>query len=272
MSQDDFVEYLDNGYVRFLGSFGSDELVAKFARCSFVNQDKEYTKKQDIGLINYLFEHKHTSPIESCNISFEIKMPLFVAQQHIRHRTASLNQQSLRYSVHDGDYYVPDLDQMRTNDKWNKQGSGDLLDPLSQHYCQQVIDEQLHDQYKAYEDLIKRGLTKEQARGILGTNFYTVICWQMDTKNLFHYLALRNDGHAQWEIQQLAKIIDSFVRREFPLLCDAFDKFWKNAKTFSEPELEVLRKYVDIEKLKEEIDSVGGSKRRAKDLIKKLEG
>ncbi|MBF84945.1 MAG: thymidylate synthase (FAD) [Acidobacteria bacterium] len=265
------VSYLDHGYVKLLDTGGGDAFISKFARCSFQNQDEQRTAKQDARLIDYLIRHHHTSPLEAGELWVEMKAPIFVFRQHMRHRMASLNEQSLRYSTHDGDYYIPELDRFKTNDKWNKQGSGDNLPLHLAETYRTLIKEQSESQWATYCKLARLDpdngqplehddlppLTKELARIILGTNFYSTLCWKIDTKNLMNYLALRNDPHAQWEIQELAKIIEGFFAEAFPATYKAFVKHYRNSTTYTQDEHRVLNEVLggsvlDIQELIED--------------------
>lgn len=245
------ISYLDKGYVKLLLSAADASFVAKFARASFDVQDAK-TAKEDERLINYLVEHEHTSPIEAGEMWFQAKLPLFVRDQLVRHRTMSMNIQSLRYSKHDGDYYLPSVDRMRLQDKWNKQGSGDPLDPSVALFLIQNIKDHSDSSYKKYTNMVSYGLAKETARMVIPTNFFVTMCFKVDTKNLMHFLKLRDDGHAQWEIQQLAKMIDHFFKREFPELHSAYVEHIKEGVRLSRKEIEAVRSLlsgedVDIE-------------------------
>lgn len=239
------IDYLDKGYVTLVDVLGSDELICAAARQSFDNAGKQKTDSQNQGLINYLTEHLHLSPQEMPKLVFEIKMPIFVMRQHVRHRQANLNEQSLRYSEHSGEYYLPPVERFCKSHKWNKQGSGE---PLSKHVaeaCQQMYEASCEEQLSTYHKLLNAGVSKETARGVLGVSFYTKITWAMDLRNLFHYLGLRNEGHAQQEIQELAAIIENeFVAPLFPKSYAAYLEFTKGSETFSKTEADWLRGFL----------------------------
>lgn len=270
--KDQKLDYLDKGWVILRDYMGDDVTMADFARDSYGKSANEYTYEQNVGLINRLFEHYHTSPIESGEMVFSIKLPIFVMRQHVRHRTASLNELSLRYREHDGDYYVPELENLRTQDNhWNKQGSLNSLPVDVATEIRNKIISTSESCYQDYQDMISKGLARESARSILPVNFYTVVTWKMDTKNLFHYLKLRDDPHAQWEIRELAGKISHFVSLCFPEAYKAYLEYWKDSVTFSATEIKLLRQMIDFDKV-ELPEDINGSKRRLRDFITKLEG
>lgn len=266
------VPYLDKGYVRLIEVGGSDEFIARFARCSFNNQNKEYTDDENRRLINYLVANRHTSPIEAGSFWFEMKMPIFVMRQHGRHRTASLNEQSLRYAEHDGDFYLPPTNRFCENTAYNKQGSGEELPDDTQELLRDLYLMHSEDSYSLYKKMLEEGLARETARAVLGTNFYTTVCWKMDTKNLLHYLSLRDEGHAQHEIQELAQIIASFVEYHFPMLYQAHLDNTKNAIHLSSDEREVLSDILKPGKYSFDsvVQKLGSSKRKARAFLNKI--
>lgn len=277
------IKCLDHGYVKFVRKGGSDSLIDNFARTSFVEDSEPRTDSEIEGLISYLVEHRHTSPIEAGELWFELKMPIFVARQHMRHRTSSANEYSLRYAEQLGDYYLPELENIRFQDKWNKQGGGDSLPSHLAEANLSILKEVSEYSYAKYKLMVKNGVEKGLARCVLGTNFYTKLSWKMDTKNILHYLSLRDEGHAQYEIRQFAKAIAYFVKREFPKLYSAYEEYMRESKTFSRTEMKILRDLLsqseDFSQLKENINDWHvntddnfdlKSKRRAKEFIEKL--
>ena len=206
-------------------------------------------------------------------------MPLFVRAQLVRHRTASQNHQSFRYDNPSGDYYVPPIGRMATNDNWNKQGSGDALPiHLAKAYRDQ-LEEGAELQWKRYcrmatgEDLEDKSvppLTKELARLTLGPNFYATACWKIDVKNLMHFLKLRDDGHAQQEIREMAQIISHFFKREFPMTYEAYVEHYVRSKKFSGSEMDILVASIDEEKLAHNLESSSLRKSRKRELLLKL--
>lgn len=270
----DLIQYLDNGYVKHVASNGSDELIATFARASF-DETAYVDETKNKNLINHLVEKEHTSPIEAGEMVFQFKLPLFVRDQLVRHRTASLNIQSLRYSKHNGEYYVPDLSRFCEQDAWNKQGSGAQIDQTTAAMMAESIDDHSRECYDLYETLIAGGLARETARMVIPTNFFVTMAWKCDTKNLMHFLRLRDDPHAQWEIQKLAQIVSDFFKRDFPMTYAAYEEFIKGATKISASETSILRKLlskIPDEKIDEECLSIGLSKRRTRELKEYIRG
>ncbi len=274
--------YLDKGYVKVVGHFGDDRLMAKAARASFV---KEAYKSDEMNnsLIDYLFYHRHMSPVEMGNITFESKMPIFVMRQHVRHRTFKLNEQSLRYVTHDGDYYLPELSRMQYQSEDSKQGSGGTMPKEVAQALQDAMRDSYESQWKLYKRLVKEeevgnsvkatGLAKEIARGLLGTGFYTTVVWQADLRNLANYLFLRLDGHAQWEIQEHAKLVDQVYRDLYPMTYQAMRENILEAVTYSKTENDIIKQLVGNSTLnlnKEYVMQNGIKESRVKSFFKKL--
>ena len=275
------VNHLDKGFVQLL-AYGPteepDRFIAKFARAS-MGEEEYLNDKKNNGLINYLVEHQHTSPLEAGEMWFKMKVPIFTARQHLRHRTQSANELSLRYSIHNGDYYLPHTSRICGNDAWNKQGSGDPLDLALQTLTVEEIDEMCKAQYALYQKQIDRGVTSEIARGTLGTFFYTTIFWKMDTKNLAHLLSLRRGGHAQEEIRELAEIVYVMFKACYPALAKAYEEFVFGSTKFSKTEMEAISDFLseNYEGFKHFMDDrfegkILGSKRRYKDFMLKTVG
>lgn len=236
------LSYLDKGYVELLAAGPTDKpdrFAAKFARGSF-GKSEYRSDKANQALINALVEDWHTSPIEAPTMWFRMKMPIFVMRQHVRHRTASLNELSLRYQEHNGEYYLPNPERIRKNSAYNKQGSGEPFSDAVQQTFVEMIDNQSRSQWKDYKKMIDHGVSREIARCVLGTNFYTVVYWKLDAHNLMHYLTLRTDHHAQWEIVQLAKKVEYFYKREFPMLYKAWETFRKSTIQLTPFDMKIL--------------------------------
>lgn len=205
------IPYLDHGYVQVLDYHMTEGDIARAARGSY-NADEYEDDSRNSGLVRYLVRHHHTSPLEMASVTFRIKVPIFVARQHVRHRTARLNEQSLRYVVHDGDFYTPDF---RKQDPKAKQGS--LKEITEDNEMWKGIWRDTHEkQYALYKEMVNSGIAREQARGVLSTSFYTTIMWQMDLNNLRKYLVLRLAPDAQAEIVELAQIMLSLVFDRWP--------------------------------------------------------
>lgn len=245
------ISVLDHGFVRPIDYMGNDSSIVQAARVSYGAGTKK--TREDRGLINYLMRHRHTTPFEMCEIKFHLKMPLCIARQWLRHRTANVNEYSARYSVVKEEFYLPPLDYLAPQSKNNNQGrSGDI--PLEEK--KKILEmlkqdsERAYDQYEtlmnvrwdgAVVDPEKTGLTRELARMTLSTNFYTEFYWKIDLHNLFHFLSLRNHPHAQLEIRDYAAVIAHITQRWVPLAYDAFVNYRQEAVHVSKKEKEVLK-------------------------------
>lgn len=235
---------LDHGFIRLVDYLGSDERIVQSARVSYGDGTKTY--RQDKGLINYLLRNDHTSPFEQVNFTFHIKMPIFVARQWIRHRTARVNEISGRYSVMKAEFYVPDSRHINLQSEDNKQGRMDeAVDLALAKEVQEILAADQKRSYETYEKLLKMGLARELARINLPLSMYTEWYWQMDLHNLFHFLKLRLDPHAQWEIRVYAEQILEIVRLVCPIAVEAFEQHKVGSATFSASELEALKDVLD---------------------------
>ncbi len=214
---------LDKGFVRLVDFLGDDERIVQAARVSYGKGTT--TLRRDTQLIRYLYENQHTSPFEQVVFTFHIKLPIFVARQWIRHRTARLNEVSGRYSVLPEDYYLPETSRICEQDNINRQGSGDQLPPDVQKKAVEEIDNTCKAAFSAYNSLLESGVSREVARIVLPLNTYTEWYWQMDLHNLFNFLKLRLDVHAQWEIREYAKVIAQIVEKITPIAFEAFKDF-----------------------------------------------
>ena len=233
------IPVLDKGFVRLVDYLGSDERIVQSARVSYGSGTKSF--RQDKGLINYLLRNEHTSPFEQVILTFHCKMPVFVARQWVRHRTARLNEISGRYSVMKDEFYLPFASDLRLQSKDNKQGRSDETLPLEQ--ADSMIDMMATEQaniYKNYEQMIDSGLAREIARVNLPLSLYTEWYWQIDLHNLFHFLRLRMDSHAQYEIRVYAEALAKCAKAVAPMAYDAFEEHILNAVRFSRSELDAL--------------------------------
>ncbi len=231
---------LDKGFVRLVDYLGSDERIVQAARVSYAGGTKTYRK--DSGLINYLLRNGHTSPFEQVNLTFHVKMPIFVARQWIRHRTAKLNEISGRYSVMSDECYIPDGAKIAFQSEDNKQGR--KAEPVSEEMQQKVIELLRADQkrsYETYEELLDLDIARELARVNLPLSLYTQWYWQMDLHNLFHFLNLRMDSHAQYEIRAYADQIFELTKLVCPMACEAFMDHRLNGVALSGPEADAVR-------------------------------
>ncbi len=239
MQETDKIDVLDKGFVRLVDHLGSDDTIVQSARVSYGEGTKQ--KREDRGLIRYLLRNRHTSPFEQVIFTFHLKMPIFVARQWIRHRTARVNEISGRYSVLKDDFYLPAKEDIALQSADNKQGREDK--PLSHELAekiQQNMREEQERSYKAYKALIDQGVAKEIARINLPVSIYTEMYWQMDLHNLFHFLELRLDSHAQREIRVYAEALFQLIRPFVPLATEAFEDYRLDSVTFSRLEREEL--------------------------------
>ena len=273
-----------HGFVRLIDIMGSDSDIADAARVSYGEGTRSVSDNRN--LIRYLVRHKHTSPLEMGTVKFHLKLPIFVMRQLVRHRTASLNEYSGRYSIMSDDCYVPELDYIQPQSKTNNQGRSDdgLSDGWKTKY-QQTIDDIRYKCLVAYRFLIGNetiehgGLSRELARTVLPVSNYTECYWKMDLHNFFHFCRLRMDDHAQQEIQDYAKVMYEMVKPEVPIAAEAFEDYSLYSISYSRMEMDVLKYTLNsfpemklfIENLKnsEDVD-FGMGKREWKEIVEKL--
>lgn len=229
---------LDHGFVALKDMMGCDKDIEEMARVSY--QAGTRTVSDTRGLLRYLMRHRHTSPFERVELVFHVGLPIFVARQWIRHRTASVNEYSGRYSVMPMIFYTPEEDRVTTQNTENKQGSSD--DIINGYDAFVLAREEIRDTSAAhYRACIEMDVARETARIDLPLSMYTYWYWKIDLHNLFHFLSLRLDPHAQWEIQQYAHVIANIVASELPLSWEAFYDYKMNACSFSRMEMELIR-------------------------------
>lgn len=214
------IEQPPHGYVRYINHLGTDMLIVEAARISYKSPSKG--EEADKKLLTYLFKNRHTSPFEQCNITFNIKFPIFLMRQFVRHRTFRLNEWSGRYSELADEFYKPNT--WRAQDSVNKQGSTKDLS-VDQEICTLALEDGYCACYAIYQELLSRGVAKEQARFVLPVGIYTEIYVNCDLHNLLHFLRLRQDGHAQAEIQVVASAMRQIAEQLFPWTFEAFAKF-----------------------------------------------
>ena len=216
---------LDHGFVALTDVMGDDRTPARTARTSFRNADKERSEEQDAKLTDYLVRNGHNTPIEFCQVRLYMKMPIFVARQMVRHRTASINECSYRYVTAAREFYVPELDRMQKKAETNKQGSSlEVVDNPAG--CAEMIRTAGNFAFDAYETLLASGLAPELARIVLPVSTYTEWYWQNDLHNTLHMLKLRLDPHAQYEIRVYAQAVLDLLRPVFPTIIGA----WESAR------------------------------------------
>lgn len=232
---------LDHGFVRLIDYMGNDAAIVQAARVSYGEGTKKV--RQDRGLIRYLLRNAHTSPFEMCEIKLHCKMPIFVARQWVRHRTASLNEISARYSVLDNEFYLPSPEDIAVQAKNNRQGRGDTLTPEQSAMVLEMLKRDATNAYSTYEALLgeEYGLARELARMNLPVNWYTQWYWKIDLHNLLRFLRLRMDAHAQYEIRVFADAIAALVADWVPLTWEAFSDFRVGGRFLSRHEVAVLR-------------------------------
>lgn len=238
---------LNKGFIRLVDYLGSDERIVQAARVSYGKGTKSV--REDKGLITYLLRNDHTSPFEQVVFTFHCKMPLFVARQWIRHRTARLNEISGRYSVLPDDFYIPDLADISFQSIDNKQGRSEVEVP--DDLKQKVINLFKEDQkrvYGNYETLLEKDIARELARINLPLSLYTEWYWQIDLHNLFHFLRLRLDAHAQKEIRVYAEAMYEAASKVCPMAFEAFDQYIVGSVRFSKDEIHALQKMIKGEK------------------------
>ncbi|MCL2233794.1 MAG: FAD-dependent thymidylate synthase [Treponema sp.] len=232
---------LDKGFIRLVDYMGTDERVVQSARVSYGEGTKSY--REDAGLIDYLLRNAHTSPFEQIVLTFHVKLPIFVARQWIRHRTARLNEVSGRYSVMKDEFYVPCPDDLALQSTDNKQGrSADALDPALAEKIRAAFTEDQKAAYTSYKSLVDEGLARELARINLPLSLYTEWYWQIDLHNLFHFLKLRLDAHAQKEIRLYAEVLFEITKKVAPRCCESFERHILGGVHFSAEEFAELRK------------------------------
>lgn len=262
---------LDYGFVRLVDHMGSDAAIVQAARVSYGEGTKKVS--EDRALIRYLMRQRHTSPFEMVEFKFHVKLPIFVARQWIRHRTASVNEYSGRYSVMKEEFYIPDPKDIRFQSTVNRQGRAEeeVPDELKRRFID-FLKKTHAASYEEYQHLVKDGLARELARIGLPLSLYTEWYWKIDLHNLFHFLRLRLDPHAQQEIREYAKVVADIVKTVCPLAYEAFEDYILNAVSFSGPELKALREQLaDLSLSKEDLTASGLSKRESEELLQKLE-
>ncbi len=255
---------LDHGFVRVVDYMGNDSAVVQAARVSYGQGTKKVNA--DKGLINYLISHRHTTPFEMCEIKFHIKLPIFIARQWIRHRTASVNEYSARYSIMEDEFYIPRAENLSAQSKVNHQGRDEskVLNAEESKRVLEILKQDSKQTYKHYLEMInqnsagetvdedKEGLARELARMNLPVNCYTQWYWKIDLHNLLHFLALRADKHAQYEIRAYAEVMLDVVKKWVPHCYEAFEKYRRDGKELSGAAIEVIKKMVKGEKVTQE--------------------
>ena len=237
------IEVLDHGFVRVIDYMGDDAAICQAARVSYGKGTKSVSN--DEGLIRYLMRHWHSTPFEMCEIKLHVKLPVFVARQWIRHRTANVNEYSARYSIMDREFYIPEPQHIAAQSTVNNQGRGETLTGEEAARVLEILKSDAARCYDNYESMIsdegQQGLARELARMNLPANIYTQWYWKVDLHNLFHFLRLRADSHAQYEIRVYADAICKVVADWVPAAFGAFEDYRMGGATLSGRALECVR-------------------------------
>jgi len=234
---------LDHGFVRLVDYMGGDSRIVAAARVSYGAGTT--TVRRDKVLIDYLMANMHTSPFEQVILTFHAKMPIFVARQWIRHRTARVNEISGRYSVMQDEFYLPDANQIRKQSKTDRQARGsEELPRETQERVLEILKRDQASAYTSYEEMLKDSVARELARINLPLSLYTQWYWQIDLRNLFHFLNLRLDEHAQYEIRQYAEVMAKMARAVAPMAYEAFEEHLLHAVRLSRAKKERLTKFL----------------------------
>ncbi|MBE2278341.1 MAG: FAD-dependent thymidylate synthase [Rhodobacteraceae bacterium] len=260
-------EVLDHGFIRVVDYMGDDSAIVQAARVSYGAGTKHVSN--DAGLIRYLMRHWHSTPFEMCEVKLHVKLPVFVARQWIRHRTANVNEYSARYSILDREFYIPDPAQLAAQSTVNNQGRGAVLQGAEAARVLETLKRDAATAYDHYEDMLsqegQQGLARELARMNLPMNIYTQWYWKTDLHNLFHFLRLRADAHAQYEIRIYAEAIAATVRDWVPLAFAAFEDYRMGGVTLSSRAISLLKRRLAGETVDQ--DSSGMSKGEWREFV-----
>ena len=260
---------LDKGFIRIIDYMGDDSSIVQSARVSYGKGTKKIN--QDKSLINYLLSHRHSTPFEMNEIKFHIKLPIFIARQWIRHRTANVNEYSARYSILEREFYLPQIKNIQKQSEINNQGRDEVLDKDEAEGKLKILKENSNKSFDNYDELLNEnseetGIARELARMTLPLNTYTQWYWKIDLHNLMHFLSLRFDPHAQYEIRVYAEIILNIMKKWVPLTYDAFLKHRLNGFSLSQNGVEYIKSIIEDRKFDE--NSI--SKREIKSIREKF--
>lgn len=268
-----YKQVLDKGFIGLVDYMGTDNSIVQAARVSYGDGTKKASS--DRALIRYLMRHEHTTPFEMCEVKFHIKLPIFVMRQLVRHRTASLNEYSARYSVLTDEVYVPNSENIKPQSTTNKQGREGELDEETKRRISDDINESWDRDYSLYtEHSDNLNLARETARQVLPVGGYTECYWKSNLKNFLHYARLRMDSHAQWEIQEYARAMYDMVKEKFPVACEAFEDYQEQSVKLSKQELifvkSLMFREIDINRIDEIGENFGISKREMQEIVEKF--
>lgn len=262
------VPVLDHGFVRVVDYMGDDAAIVQAARVSYGAGTKK--ARDDRGLIRYLMRHWHSTPFEMCEIKLHVKLPIFVARQWIRHRTANVNEYSARYSILDREFYVPAPEHLAAQAVSNRQGRGDVLEGAEAEEALRLLRDDAARAYDTYEYLLnedgadegRAGLARELARMNLTASIYTQWYWKIDLHNLFHFLRLRADPHAQYEIRVYAEAMCELAKAWVPEAYAAFEDYRLGAVQFSAAGMDCLRRMLAGEAVTQETSGMSAGEWR----------
>jgi len=269
---------LDHGFVRVVDYMGDDTSIVQAARVSYGKGTKKISN--DSGLIKYLMRHRHSTPFEMCEIKYHVKLPIFVARQWIRHRTANVNEYSARYSILDKEFYIPEKEHLAAQSKDNRQGRGDLINGKQADEILKILKEDAQKNYDDYEKMLnekydgtiidekKQGLARELARTNLTLNAYTQWYWKTDLLNLLNFLSLRADSHAQYEIRAYADVMIQSLKKWAPITYEAFLDYRVGAMELSAKGKSIVKKMINGDNCK--FEDSGLSKREWNELMESL--
>ena len=237
---DNLIKCLDKGFVRLVDSMGGDDAIVQAARVSYGKGTSKLS--QDRGLIRYLMRHRHSTPFEMVEFKFHCKMPIFVARQWVRHRTANINEYSLRYSEARDEFYYPDPKHIQFQSALNKQGRMGEVTPELKQKVQDYFKEISERSFEIYSELNQAGIARELARSILPVNLYTEWYWKNDLHNLLHFIGLRSDSHAQYEIRVFSDAMAESVKAVAPFAWEAYQDYIIKGMRFSRIEQSLLER------------------------------
>ena len=237
---EDAIKCLDKGFVRLVDSMGGDDAIVQAARVSYGKGTSKTS--QDRGLIRYLMRHRHSTPFEMVEFKFHCKMPIFVARQWVRHRTANINEYSLRYSEARDEFYYPDPEHIEFQSALNKQGRAGEVPAKLKQKVQDYFKEISERSFAIYSELNEAGVARELARSILPVNLYTEWYWKNDLHNLLHFIGLRSDSHAQYEIRVFSDAMAEAVKAVAPFAWEAYQDYVVKGMRFSRVEKSLLQR------------------------------
>ena len=273
------IPILDHGFIRVIDYMGDDTSIVQAARVSYGKGTKKVST--DAGLIKYLMRHWHSTPFEMCEIKYHVKLPIFIARQWIRHRTANVNEYSARYSILDKEFYLPAVENLAAQSQSNRQGRGDVLSGDQAKKVLDLLKKDAEQTYDNYETMLNErydgsvidekqvGLARELARMNLTLNTYTQWYWKTDLLNLMNFLRLRADHHAQYEIRAYADAMLDTVKRWVPITYEAFLDYRVGGTEVSSNGKEIIKKLISGEKV--DVEKSGLSKREWNELMSALE-